>query len=156
MVETTTAEEKSLAGERAAGSARKAITARIFVAALCVLLSAIAVVPFFFMGQSDSARSAFELRMPVTHDMFLHYDQMRSFYKGLSAGKLYPRWEEDTNRGYGAPTTSYYPPGIYYLTSLMYKMTSGWTASLMWAMLVMMIGSGWAIYLYARSVMRRA
>ncbi|HKP85410.1 MAG TPA: hypothetical protein VJZ26_04895, partial [Blastocatellia bacterium] len=90
---------------------------RLAIALLCVGLSAIAVVPFFFMGSAEEGRSATGLRMPTTHDMFLHYDQMRSFYEGLRAGEAYPRWEEDTNRGFGAPTTAYYPPGVYYLTS---------------------------------------
>jgi len=34
---------------------------------------------FLFHGQSEKGGDAFELRMPTTHDMFLHYDQMRSF-----------------------------------------------------------------------------
>ncbi|HEX8185092.1 MAG TPA: hypothetical protein VF747_10085, partial [Blastocatellia bacterium] len=109
MVETT-AEGKSIVNERDEQGARKTLAMRLFIAALCAGLSAIAVVPFFFMGRAESPGSSPRLRMPVTHDMFLHYDQMRSFYKGLEAGKLYPRWEEDTNRGFGAPTSSYYPP----------------------------------------------
>ncbi|HVG17785.1 MAG TPA: hypothetical protein VNI02_01945, partial [Blastocatellia bacterium] len=91
----------------------------LLIAAICVVLSVIAVVPFFFMGRSEAPAGPLEMRMPVTHDMFLHYDQMRTFYEGLRAGAIYPRWERDTNRGFGAPTTSYYPPGVYYLTSAM-------------------------------------
>ena len=83
---------------------------KLLIALLGIGLSSLAVVPFFFMGQSEGG-GAFELRMPTTHDMFLHYDQMKSFYNGLAAGEIYPRWEEDTNRGFGAPTTSFYPPG---------------------------------------------
>ncbi|HJQ25560.1 MAG TPA: hypothetical protein VKA60_16690, partial [Blastocatellia bacterium] len=79
-------------------------------------LSTIAVVPFFFMGQPESG-TASGLRMPATHDMFLHFDQMRSFYEGLSSGAVYPRWEADSNRGFGAATPSFYPPGVYYLTA---------------------------------------
>ena len=98
---------------------------KLLIALLCIGLSAFAVVPFFFMG-AETGGGTFELRMPTTHDMFLHYDQMRSFYNGLAAGEIYPRWEEDTNRGFGAPTTSYYPPGIYYLTSAFYAVTGDW------------------------------
>ena len=90
---------------------------RLLVVLLCIALSALAVVPFFFMGSSEEGDQGLALRMPVTHDMFLQYDQMRSFYNGLAAGEIYPRWEEDTNRGFGAATTIYYPPGVYYLTS---------------------------------------
>ena len=106
---------------------------RLFIALLCIGLSAVAVVPFFFFGHSEAGGGSFELRMPTTHDMFLHYDQMRSFYNGLAAGEIYPRWEEETNRGFGAPTTSYYPPGIYYLTSACYVVSRDWTAALLGA-----------------------
>jgi hypothetical protein len=129
---------------------------RLLIALLCIGLSAVAVVPFFFFGHSETAGSLFELRMPTTHDMFLHYDQMRSFYKGLAAGEIYPRWEEETNRGFGAPTTSYYPPGVYYLTSAFYAVTRDWVRALLDAHLVMMIAAAAALYIYARQVMCRA
>ena len=128
---------------------------KLLIAILGIGLSALAVVPFFFMGQSKRGE-AFELRMPTTHDMFLHYDQMKSFYNGLAAGEIYPRWEEDANRGFGAPTTSFYPPGIYYLTSSVYCVTGDWLRTLLGAQLLMMIASAAALYFYARRVMGRA
>ncbi len=128
---------------------------RLLVVLLCIALSALAVVPFFFMGTSDNGDQGLTLRMPATHDMFLQYDQMRSFYNGLAAGEVYPRWEEDTNRGFGAPTTSYYPPGIYYLTSALYALTRDWLRALLDAHLLMMIASAAALYFYAREVMGR-
>ena len=94
--------------------------------------------------------------MPATHDMRLHYDQMRSFYEGLKSGEAYPRWEEDTNRGFGAPTTSYYPPGVYYLTAVFYAGTGDWITALLGSHLLMMVLSAAAIYVYARRVMGRA
>jgi len=133
----------------------KARRTKLFIAFFGIGLSAVAVVPFFFMGQSKGG-AAFELRMPTTHDMFLHYDQMKSFYNGLAAGEIYPRWEEDTNRGFGAPTTSFYPPGIYYLTSGFYGVTGDWLRTLLAAQLLMMIASAAALYFYARRVMGRA
>jgi len=133
----------------------KARRTKLFIAFFGIGLSAVAVVPFFFMGQSKGG-AAFELRMPTTHDMFLHYDQMKSFYNGLAAGEIYPRWEEDTNRGFGAPTTSFYPPGIYYLTSGFYGVTRDWLRTLLAAQLLMMIASAAALYFYARRVMGRA
>lgn len=129
---------------------------RLLIALLCIALSAFAVAPFFFMGQSETGGGGLELRMPTTHDMFLHYDQMRSFYNGLAAGEIYPRWEEETNRGFGAPTTSYYPPGIYYLTSALYAITRDWLRALLDAHLLMMIAAAAALYIYARQVMGRA
>jgi hypothetical protein len=80
---------------------------------------------------------------------------MRSFYKGLSAGETYPRWEEETNRGFGAPTTSYYPPGVYYMTSAFYAVTRDWIVALLGSHVLMMVMSAAAIYVYARRVMGR-
>ena len=128
----------------------------IAIALLCMALSAIAVIPFFFFAQPPPAGSASESRMPQTHDMRLHYDQMRSFYEGLKGGSIYPRWEMDTNRGFGAPTTSFYPPAIYYVTSAMFALSGDWTTALMLSLLVVMAGSGAALYLYARETMSRA
>ena len=128
---------------------------RLLIALLCVALSGLAVVPFFFMGRTPDGSNSMELRMPATHDMHLHYEQMRSFYNGLSAGSIYPRWEEDTNRGFGAPTMSYYPPGVYYVTSLFYAISGDWIRALLNAHLLMMLASAAAIYVYARQFMTR-
>ncbi|MGA2182746.1 MAG: hypothetical protein ABSH47_06930 [Bryobacteraceae bacterium] len=130
--------------------------ARAAIALICVLVSALAVTPFFFMGQPLPGGSRWGLRMPVTHDMFLHFDQMRDFYQGLAAGELYPRWEEDTNYGFGAPTTCFYPPGVYYLTALLYPLFHDWTRVLLGTHLLMMLASAAATYLLARRCMSRA
>lgn len=128
---------------------------KLFVAALCVLLSAIAVAPFYFMGRAADGSRSWRLQMPITHDMHLHYEQMKSFYAGLAAGSVYPRWEEDTNRGFGAATTSYYPPGIYYLTSAFYALSHNWIVALFGAHLLMMIAAAAALYLYVRQFLSR-
>ena len=136
-----------------------------------VILSAIAVSPFFFMGKSEGGRRWYEssqlasegnagntqnkLHFPETHDMRVHFDQMRSFYTGLSAGVLYPRWQEDTNRGFGAPTMNYYSPGIYYVTSACYWLTQNWNIALFIAHLLITIASGLVFFLYASRVMAR-
>ncbi|MFY9554582.1 MAG: hypothetical protein WAV47_07675 [Blastocatellia bacterium] len=149
---TATRPETESSDKQTAAEERKV---KLLIALLCIGLSAVAVVPFFFMGQSKTAAGALELRMPTTHDMFLHYDQMKSFYNGLAAGEIYPRWEEDTNRGFGAPTTSYYPPGVYYLTSAFYAITRDWLRALLDAHILMMVASAAALYFYARQVMSR-
>lgn len=123
---------------------------RIWTFLVCVSLSAVVVTPFFFMGRTDHPESASLLRMPITHDMPVHLEQMRFFYEGLAAGKLYPRWEEATNRGFGAPTTNFYPPVIYYLTSAFYSLTHDWLIALLALHVAMMAASGAAIYAYAR------
>ncbi|HUK90660.1 MAG TPA: glycosyltransferase family 39 protein [Blastocatellia bacterium] len=124
------------------------------VGAWCIGLSAIAVIPFFFMGNPDG-HSHWTPRLPDTHDMFLHLDQMKSFYRGLQAKEIYPRWEIETNRGFGAPTTSYYPPGIYYVTALFYYLAHSWLRAIALSQLAIMIASAIAMYLYARRHMSR-
>ncbi|HET9530183.1 MAG TPA: 6-pyruvoyl-tetrahydropterin synthase-related protein [Blastocatellia bacterium] len=148
-MKTRTAISVTKSQEPRAGSSFRS---RLLVAALCVMLSALITIPFFFMAEPPPGE---KLWMPVTHDMLLHYDQMRSFYQGIRAGEIYPRWEEGTNRGFGAPSTSYYPPGVYYLTSALYALTGDWMVSLMVLHLVLMIASAAAIYLYACRFMNR-
>jgi hypothetical protein len=151
-MQTTTS--NPLPDARRSLSARR-LAAPAAVVALCLGLSALAVVPFFFMGKSENGHSRWHPRLPDTHDMFLHLDQMKSFYNGLRAKELYPRWEIETNRGFGAPTTSFYPPGVYYLTSLFYYLSHNWLRTLFWSQLAMMIASAAAMYLYARRSMSR-
>jgi len=155
MKSTKKKSDKRTAEPAKTDTAAKERQTKLLIALACIVLSAIAVVPFFFMGQSETGAATFELRMPTTHDMFLHYDQMRSFYNGLAAGEIYPRWEEETNRGFGAPTTSYYPPGVYYLTSACFAVTKDWLRALLDAHLIMMIAAAAAMYFYARQVMGR-
>jgi hypothetical protein len=131
----------------------KALKPGWLVTVVCLSLSAIAVVPLFTLSQSPDRSDGSRLWMPVTHDMILHFDQMKSFYQGLAAGEVYPRWEEDTNRGFGAPTTSYYPPGVYYLTSALYAILGDWIWTLLLAHFLMIAASGFAIYIYARRLM---
>ncbi|HKQ08154.1 MAG TPA: hypothetical protein VJ464_23715, partial [Blastocatellia bacterium] len=94
----------------------------------CVILSALAAIPYFFIANPLPGQSRWSLRMPSTHDMRGHYNQMRSFYGGLASGEIYPRWEAETNRGFGAATPSFYPPGVYYLTAACFALTRDWTA----------------------------
>ncbi|HXG64643.1 MAG TPA: hypothetical protein VNO70_06020 [Blastocatellia bacterium] len=141
--------------EREETKAKKTILARIAVTVLCVGLSAVATTPFFFIGREEPGKAGLSLRMPITHDMHLHFEQIKSFYTGISSGEIYPRWEEDTNRGFGAPTGSYYPPGFYYLTSALYPILGDWIYVLLAAHLIVMVAAASAIYLYARRVMSR-
>jgi hypothetical protein len=118
---------------------------------LCLILSVIATIPFYFFGRPQYGPKQWTtLQMPITHDMHLHVEQMKSFYNGLSAGEIYPRWEEDTNRGFGAPTTSYYPPGVYYITSAFYAISHNWIFALLGTHLLMMIASAIAFLFYIR------
>lgn len=135
-----------------------------------LLLAAATVTPFFFMGKDEGGRRWYEgatparadsgtipvqLQLPETHDLGVHFDQMRSFYAGQASGKLYPRWQEDTNRGFGAPTMTYYSPGIYFVTSAFYALTRDWWGALWGAHILLLLASALAFYLYARRTLSR-
>ena len=97
---------------------------KLAIALALIVVTSIAVLPFFVIGE-DQKIGCCGGAMPVTHDSWMHYNQMNAFWRSLSAGIIYPRWDEHTH-GYGAPTTSFYPPGVYYLTSAVYFFTHDW------------------------------
>src|SRR5436190_8526385 len=124
------------------------------VASMCVAVTSIAVLPFFVIGE-DQKVGCCGGTMPITHDAWMHYNQMNAFWQGLAAGIVYPRWDENTH-GYGAPTTSFYPPGIYYLTSAVYFVTRDWVKTWAGFYWLTMLASAAAIYWYARQHLSRA
>lgn len=143
---------KSAASRR--GNARTNWNAVLRITLLCLALSSLAVLPFFFVGE-DPASGCCGGAMPVTHDGAMHFNQMRAFWQGLASGRILPRWESETHSGYGAPTTEFYPPAVYYLTSLFYLLAVDWQRVLLLLQLLMMAASGGAVYWYARQTMSR-
>lgn len=127
--------------------------AKLTVAVLLIALTSVAVLPFFVIGE-DQKVGCCGGAMPVTHDSWMHYNQMNAFWQSLSAGIIYPRWDEHTH-GYGAPTTSFYPPGVYYLTSAIYAVTRDWIATWAGFYWLTMLASAAAFYLYARQHLAR-
>ncbi len=122
---------------------------------LCISFSLLVVLPFFYIGEVPNSGCCGG-SMPVTHDSWMHYNQMRSFWEGMAAGSIYPRWDEATHGGYGAPITIFYPPGVYFLTSAFYLVLSDWGRVLVALHLTTIAASGAAIYLYARRLMSRS
>ena len=82
-------------------SDRRAFGKSVAVIFIALLLSVIAVVPYFYLAAPDEeqGQTRWSMRILDTHDIFLHYEQMKSFYTGLQAREIYPRWEVETNRG---------------------------------------------------------
>jgi hypothetical protein len=74
----------------------------------------------------------------------------------LEAGRLYPRWDDETHGGYGAPTLAFYPPGAYYITSFFYFLTRDWSKVWIGFYWLASFASAAAIYYYARRTMSRA
>jgi len=132
---------------------RSRLQKMLAVALVCIVLTSIAVLPFFVIGE-DQKIGCCGGAMPVTHDAWMHYNQMNSFWQSLAAGIIYPRWDETTH-GYGAPTTSFYPPGVYYLTSAVYFVARDWRLSWMGFYWLTMLASAVAIYWYARQWLSR-
>src|SRR5262245_42335945 len=119
-----------------------------------VVMTAIATLPFFVIGE-DQKVGCCGGEMPVTHDSWMHFNQMRAFYRGLESGRLYPRWDDETYGGYGPPTLAFYPPGVYYVTSLFYFLTRDWSKVWIGFYWLGSFASAAAIYYYARRAMSR-
>lgn len=127
--------------------------ATIAVALLLVVMTSIAVLPFFVIGE-DQKVGCCGGEMPVTHDSWMHYNQMNAFWRSLTSGIVYPRWDEHTH-GYGAPTTSFYPPGVYYLTSAVHFFARDWKLTWTGFYWLTMLASAAAIFVYARQWLSR-
>src|SRR5215475_2549198 len=145
----------TIAVESDIGKARGRLNERLGVLFALVVMTAIATLPFFVIGE-DQKVGCCGGEMPVTHDSWMHFNQMRAFYRGLESGRLYPRWDDETHGGYGAPTLAFYPPGAYYVTSLFYFLIRDWSKVWIGFYLLASFASAAAIYHYARRTMPRA
>jgi 6-pyruvoyl-tetrahydropterin synthase-like protein len=128
---------------------------RLGVLFALIVMVAIATLPFFVIGE-DPKVGCCGGEMPVTHDSWMHFNQMQAFYRGLESGRLYPRWDDETHGGYGAPTLAFYPPGAYYVTSIFYFLTRDWSKVWIGFYWLASFASAAAIYCYARRTMSRA
>jgi 6-pyruvoyl-tetrahydropterin synthase related domain len=145
----------TIAAESDIGKARGRLKKRLGVLFSLVVITAIATLPFFVIGE-DQKVGCCGGEMPVTHDSWMHLNQMRAFNRGLEAGRLYPRWDDETHGGYGAPTLAFYPPGAYYVTSFFYFLTRDWSKVWIGFYWLASFASAAAIYCYARRTMSRA
>jgi hypothetical protein len=145
----------TIAVESDIGKSRGRLNKRLGVLFALVVMTAIATLPFFVIGE-DQKVGCCGGEMPVTHDSWMHFNQMRAFYRGLEAGRLYPRWDDETHGGYGAPTLAFYPPGAYYVTSFFYFLTRDWSKVWVGFYWLASFASAAAIYCYARWTMSRA
>jgi hypothetical protein len=134
--------------------ARSDLKRRLGIVLTLIALTSIATLPFFVIGE-DQKVGCCGGEMPVTHDSWMHFNQMRAFWRGLSSGVIYPRWDDETHSGYGAPTTSFYPPGAYYATSAVYFLTRDWRWVWVGFYWLAGLGSAAAIYWYARQTLAR-
>ncbi len=135
-------------------NARSDLKRRLSVVFTLIVLASIATLPFFVIGE-DRKVGCCGGEMPVTHDSWMHFNQMRAFYRGLESGRIQPRWDDETHGGYGAPSLAFYPPGAYYITSFFYFLTRDWAKVWIGFYWLASFGSAVAIYWYARQTMAR-
>ena len=124
---------------------------------LIVLAALIAGTAFsapFFLHKSKTLEGKV-LRTPNTHDMAQHLAVMEQFDTVLKTGVLYPRWLPDVNNGYGLPWTNFYPPGFYYLTSLINSALNNSMNTLFVVSVLGLAASGLALYGLSRQMYGR-
>ena len=111
-------------------------------AVLAIVAIAIAsTLPFFYFAGGA---------MPIAHDLPVHWGRMLAFDEGLRSGLLYPRWLANLNYGYGAATTLFYAPGVYYALSAAHALTGDWVRAIEAVVVLSAAFSGVAFYVYAR------
>jgi hypothetical protein len=128
--------------------AKTGLIAALLVAGSLVI-GTVAVTPYFMAGDERDPASG-GLGMIHTHDMPTHLVLMEEFDKSLRGGTLYPRWLADINKGYGNPTMNFYPPGFFYLTSLVNLFFGDWVKTLFLISVLGLAGSGLALYFLSR------
>ncbi|NET42221.1 6-pyruvoyl-tetrahydropterin synthase-related protein [Okeania sp. SIO2B3] len=86
-----------------------------------------------------------------SHDIGPHLQWLTHFSRHLAEGIWYPRWLADTNYGYGSPDFVFYPPGVYYIGSLI-KLTGidiQKTVALLFLLASLL--AGFSCYVYGRN-----
>jgi hypothetical protein len=108
-----------------------------------LMLAAIAsTLPFLYAAQG---------RLPEAGDLTVHWPRMLMFDETLRSGVWYPRWLGGMNYGYGAATTMFYAPLVYYALSAIHALLGDWSRSIEAVAALAAMGSAAAFYFYARS-----
>jgi 6-pyruvoyl-tetrahydropterin synthase related domain len=110
------------------------------------LIALAASLPFFHAANGQ---------MPEAGDLAIHWPRMLAFDEALRSGVWVPRWLGSMNGGYGAATTLFYAPMIYYALSAAHAVTGDWPAALEAVMAFAALGSGATLYAYARTLASR-
>jgi hypothetical protein len=117
---------------------------------IVLAVSTAVVSPFYFSriavpGQPGGAQ------LISTHDMAEHLIVMEEFDKVLRSGVVYPRWFADANKGYGSAWPNFYPPGFYYLTSVVHTIIADWVNTLLIVSVLVLALSFLAFYALSRT-----
>jgi hypothetical protein len=120
---------------------------------LAMLAASVALTTPFFLHRTPSGETWW---MISTHDMRQHLAVMKDFDKVIRAGTPYPRWLPDINGGYGIPWMNFYPPGFYYLASLVNAVVKDWVNTVFAISVLGFVASGLAFYVLARTFYTRS
>src|SRR5215831_3715162 len=129
------------------------VKAVLIVGAL--LLGTSIVAPFYLARFDRAADGSRVWRMIATHDLPNYMAMMEQFDKVLRSGVLYPRWTPDFNSGYGTATANFYPPGTFYLASLINVVVDNWFITLFILSAVSLGASCIGFYVLARTFYSR-
>src|SRR5436305_14334169 len=92
--------------------------------------------PFFYAAQGQ---------MPEAGDLIVHWPRILAFDETLRSGVWLPRWLGGMNGGYGAATTLFYAPLLYYTLSAAHAITNDWASALEVVIALAATGSGVAM-----------
>lgn len=118
-------------------------------AMLLSLIAAVALasaLPFFYAANGH---------LPEAGDLVIHWPRMLVFDETLRSGVYLPRWLGGMNGGYGAATTLFYAPLLYYALSAAHTITGDWAAALEVVIAVAAVASGVSMYASARALWSR-
>src|SRR5215510_2619588 len=143
--------------DKGATNGRKALSpltkALLIVGAL--LLGATVVGPFYLARIERAADGSRIWRTITTHDLPNYMPMMEQFDKVLRSGVFYPRWTPDFDAGYGSAHGNFYPPGTFYLTSLINVIVDNWFLTLFILCALSLGASCIVFYLLARNFYSR-
>ncbi len=88
--------------------------------------------------------------LPPTHDGEYHVVRGYQFFKVLKGGVVYPRWQPDTNNGYGSPLMNYYYPLPYYVMSFFHILNFSFIDSFKLGMVAAAIAGAIFFFLWSR------
>lgn len=126
-------------------------THKTLLAVAALVISIVVAAPFFFSRHSLGNSSKEGIKVVQTHDLGNLLPMMEQYDKGLRSGVLYPRWTPEWNKGYGTATFNFYPPFLFYLTTLVHAALTDWVDTVFVISALSLAASGLAFYFLSRT-----
>lgn len=90
-----------------------------------------------------------------SHDGLHHLYRLVDLDFCIRGAAIYPRWLPNLGFGYGYPVLNYYAPLSYYVAELFHIVGAGYVDSIKLTYALGFLGSGLAMYLFAKEIMGR-